>query len=105
MKSFRKIFILSFTLLLTFILASCTKVNKEYELIADEINPVYGEITFINMDENSIKPLTERTITMTDIALFLEQKAEHYPLSDEFIERYQQKSGGYIDNAKKMTKG
>lgn len=41
------------------------------------------------------------TITMHDIAQFLETKNEHYPLSDEFIERYQQKSGGYIENARK----
>lgn len=45
--------------------------------------------------------IDENSITMNDIALFLETKKEHYPLSDEFIERYQQKSGGYIDNAKK----
>ena len=42
-------------------------------------------------------------ITMRDIADFLDTKKEHYPLSDEFIERYQQKpspSGeGYIDLA------
>lgn len=40
------------------------------------------------------------TITIRDIATFLSEKKEHYPLSDEFIEKYQQKSGGYIDFAK-----
>lgn len=29
------------------------------------------------------------TITMQDISDFLTNKKEHYPLSDEFIERYQ----------------
>ena len=41
------------------------------------------------------------TITMRDIADYLLTKEEHYPLSDEFIEKYQQTSGGYIENAKK----
>lgn len=44
---------------------------------------------------------SETTITMKDIADFLKTKKEHYPLSDEFIERYQQDGGGYIDNARK----
>jgi hypothetical protein len=43
----------------------------------------------------------EVNITMRDISNFLLTKKEHYPFSDEFIEKYQQKSGGYIDNAKK----
>lgn len=41
-------------------------------------------------------------ITMRGIADFLETKEEHYPLSDLFIETYQQTSGGYIDLAKKL---
>lgn len=51
---------------------------------------------------NKITKATEITITIREIADFLEKKKEHYPLSDEFIERYQQTSGGYIDYAKKM---
>lgn len=39
--------------------------------------------------------------TVEEFATYLETKNEHYPLSDEFIERYQQTSGGYIDTAKK----
>ena len=39
--------------------------------------------------------------TVEEFATYLEDKKEHYPLSDEFIERYQQASGGYIDTAKK----
>ncbi len=41
------------------------------------------------------------TVTVLQMATLLESKMEHYPLSDEFIERYQQNGGGYIDNAKK----
>ncbi len=41
-------------------------------------------------------------VTMRQIADFLTDKKEHYPLSDEFIEKYQQKSGGYIDFAKQQ---
>ena len=34
--------------------------------------------------------------TVKDLALYLIDKEEHYPLSDEFIARYQQSRGGYI---------
>ena len=40
--------------------------------------------------------------TMQEFTAFLQNKKEHYPLSDEFIERYQQTDGGYIDTAKKL---
>lgn len=52
-----------------------------------------GDVT-ANADSSDI-------ITMRDIEQFLKDKKEHYPLSDEFIERYQQSSGGYLDTAKK----
>ena len=55
-------------------------------------------------DSNTIKAdtqLTAASLTVGDVARYLETRDEHYPLSDEFIEKYQQKSGGYIDNAKK----
>ncbi len=41
------------------------------------------------------------TITVGQMADFLLTKKEHYPFSDQFMERYQQTSGGYLDNAKK----
>ena len=44
---------------------------------------------------------TETTYTVGQFCDYLTDKKEHYPLSDEFIERYQQTSGGYIDYAKK----
>ena len=50
---------------------------------------------------NQVETTSSTTVTMADIASFLETKKEHYPLSDEFVERYQQKDGGYIDNALK----
>ncbi len=40
------------------------------------------------------------TITVGQMADFLSTKKEHYPFSDQFMERYQQTSGGYLDNAK-----
>lgn len=43
----------------------------------------------------------DATVTMREIEAFLKDKKAHYPLSDEFIERYQQTGGGYIDTAKK----
>lgn len=41
-------------------------------------------------------------LTIREIEQFLKDKNEHYPLSDEFIERYQQTSGGYLDYAKQL---
>lgn len=41
-------------------------------------------------------------ITIRQIADFLLTKEEHYPISDEFIERYQQKGDGYISYAKQL---
>ena len=38
-------------------------------------------------------------LTIKDMAYFLIDKKEHYPLSDEFIKQYQQPGGGYIDFA------
>ena len=60
------------------------------------------ESNHVNADmENVVAPIADTVITMRDIEQFLLGKKEHYPLSDEFIEKYQQTSGGYIDNAKK----
>ena len=38
-------------------------------------------------------------LTVRDVADYLSTKKAHYPISDEFIEKYQQKSGGYIELA------
>ena len=47
-------------------------------------------------------PFIGTMVTMRGIADFLETKENHYPLSDAFIEDYQQTSGGYIDLAKRL---
>lgn len=39
--------------------------------------------------------------TVKELVFFLIDKKEHYPLSDEFIERYQQSNSGYIAFAHK----
>lgn len=38
--------------------------------------------------------------TIRDLVYYLINKKEHYPISDAFIEHYQQSSGGYIEFAK-----
>lgn len=43
----------------------------------------------------------EIVITLGQYVEFLSNKKEHYPFSDEFIEKYQQTSGGYLDTAVK----
>lgn len=52
--------------------------------------------------KEAVKLNSSGTITMIDFASFLMDKKEHYPLSDEFVERYQQTSGGYITLAKQL---
>src|SRR5690554_5560401 len=52
--------------------------------------------------KEAVKLNSNGTITMIDFASFLMDKKEHYPLSDEFVERYQQTSGGYITLAKQL---
>ena len=47
------------------------------------------------------KANAEIVITLGQYAQFLSNKNEHYPFSDEFIEKYQQTSGGYLDTAAK----
>ncbi len=41
------------------------------------------------------------TVTMLEMTNLLAGKKAHYPLSDEFSEKYQQTDGGYLDNADK----
>lgn len=53
---------------------------------------------YITLSTTSLEDNT--AMTMLDIASFLSDKKEHYPLSDQFIERYQQTGGGYIDYAR-----
>lgn len=54
------------------------------------------------VEEDNLVNAVTTEITMKQIADFLVTKKEHYPLSDEFIERYQQTSGGYLDYAKQV---
>lgn len=56
----------------------------------------------VNSRDNSISALAIESYTINDFSNYLNDKLEHYPLSDEFIERYQQSSGGYIDYAKQL---
>lgn len=67
--------------------------NSEEQQILAERNESLKE-------KNELTSQTEEIITIREMADFLESKKEHYPLSDEFIERYQQTSGGYIDYAR-----
>ena len=78
-------------------LTSCTNSSNLKENIKVE-NLIKNDDIVLN---NEITATSDTIVTMSDIAGFLETKKEHYPLSDEFVEKYQQKSGGYIDNAKK----
>ena len=88
----RKSIYLIFTMLFCFVLSNCSSYrNIEKNNKINQNNEIQEEI----------KSTSNYTVTMSDIALFLETRKEHYPLSDEFIERYQQEDGGYIDNALK----
>lgn len=65
------------------------------------VNTSEEEIQF-NDEVNKANETT--SLTVEQIANFLGTKNAHYPLSDEFIERYQQNSGGYIEYARKLGK-
>ena len=71
--------------------------NNNFNKTTDFINKTN---IVINTKQNVLSATTV-SMTMGELKQILENKEEHYPFSDEFIEKYQQKSGGYIDNAKK----
>ena len=54
-----------------------------------------------NTGNNKIDLPDDYVITMSDMERFLLTKNEQYPITNEYVELYQQASGGYIDNAKK----
>ena len=76
---------LIFIALLPLVTTSCAFTNPSLEENDENIN-IYKA------------PAVDFTIG--EFADYLSDKKEHYPLSDEFIERYQQTSGGYIDYAR-----
>lgn len=69
-----------------------------------------NNVKFLNMEQKSNeslnieikKDISKQDMTVGEMAEILKTKREHYPLSDEFIEKYQQNSGGYIDYAKEL---
>lgn len=65
-----------------------TKTNKANDVVIEH--------------EANANTIDYDSITMKLICDYLKDKREHYPLSDEFIERYQQDSGGYIDFARQL---
>ena len=94
MKSKSLIGIVSLVTIL--VIGTCTTLNNVEN---DNLNE---EIIYINegdKDNKMAQYTTSYTITMRDAYDFFITKEEHYPLSDEFIEKYQQKSGGYIEYA------
>lgn len=54
-------------------------------------------------DSSSSEPPAQAyEVTMRDMANYLETKDTHYPISNAFIEEYQQASGGYIAYARSL---
>ncbi len=64
---------------------------NECNVIAVETNPTNRVIKLAS---------TSTDYTVLEVSTYLSDKKEHYPFSDEFTEKYQQTSGGYLDNAK-----
>ena len=96
----KKFFIILVTLIICIISSSISfntnsNLNNSY---SDNNLLMNNDVEVI---EQEIAPIENYTVTMRDIADYLIDKKEHYPFSDEFVERYQQNSGGYIDNARK----
>lgn len=88
-KNFLAIFALIFGLTLGSSLTKCfiKRINDEEQ---------------VNKIENLKEKNATSTMTLRVMADYLQTKKEHYPLSDEFIERYQQTSGGYLTYAKQL---
>lgn len=85
----------AFILAVCFALCGCGVGGLGYVLNANSVDNSTTNGVAIQAESN--------VVTMRDIEQFLKDKREHYPLSDEFIEKYQQTSGGYIDLAKKTA--
>ncbi|MCI5745099.1 MAG: hypothetical protein MR270_02315, partial [Erysipelotrichaceae bacterium] len=74
--------------------------SSNEEISSDSSSVIENSSETISKDDTPC--IINGVITMKGIAIYLEDKEEHYPYSDEFIEQYQQSSGGYIDYAKKL---
>ena len=54
-----------------------------------------------NTEDDYVNLPDDYVITVSDMERFLLTKDEQYPITNEYVEVYQQESGGYIANAKK----
>lgn len=88
----RKSILISFIMMFCIVLTNCGQ------------NKLYNEENLNNIQANNNEDAniaSDYVITVNDMANFLLTRKTHYPISNEFIEKYQQKDGGYIDNALK----
>lgn len=86
-------------LVTTLVVGTCTTLNN---IKNDNLNKEIININEGDRENKMAQYTTSYTITMRDAYDFFITKDEHYPLSDEFVEKYQQKDGGYIDYAKQL---
>ncbi len=84
------------SILLVPLLALGGTLSSNINMIEDTNPSINEEIKKVDSNEGIT------TVTMKEFTEFLSTKKEHYPLSDEFIEKYQQTSGGYLDTARNM---
>lgn len=82
------------SILLVPLLALGGTLSSNINMIEDTNPSINEEIKKVDSNEGIT------TVTMKEFTEFLSTKKEHYPLSDEFIEKYQQTSGGYLDTAR-----
>lgn len=92
----RKSIFITLIMMFCLVLTNCgqKKIYNEENLNLDNI-----QVENDNID--NVIVATDYVITVNDMANFLLTRKTHYPISNEFIEKYQQKDGGYIDNALK----
>lgn len=89
------------TILITLFMMFCmvlTNCGNKKMLNGEYLN--LDNIQAENNGDDNINVAADYIVTVKDMASFLETRKTHYPISNEFIEKYQQKDGGYIDNAK-----
>jgi len=87
--------ILLYLFLLSTVLGYSPKKDNEKEEVVIEEKDITAKA--VNLSS------TTTSLTVLDVAKYLYRQKEHYPLSDEFMERYQQNSGGYLDYAKEIN--
>ncbi len=96
-----KSFLIILTLILSLLLSGCS-VYTAPDFVGVDVPATDEGISGAVKSDVTTTLAAASDLTIDEYTTFLKTKAEHYPISDEFIEKYQQNDGGYIDLAKQL---